>query len=143
MGDRIRQPEPGDLVVETSRVIYGRCDLDTRIKGFGILLAKRREWHSTDEQWADECAREGWDPAAEERMTDTAIYIQYGSAAIDICRWENADVITLPVQVSSFSAPAGTREGSRVSFTRDDDLIGALADSGFQLRQPPGNQEGS
>ena len=140
MSDRIRHPEPGDLVVETSRVIYGRCDLDTRIKGFGILRASRREWYSTDEQWAAECEAEGWDVATEERTTDTAIYIQYGSAAADICRWENAEVMSLPIQVSSFSAPAGTREGTSVTFNRDD-LIGALADSGFRLRLPE-NREG-
>ena len=140
MGERTRLPQPGDLVVESSRVIYGRCDLDTRTKGFGTMLARRREWYSTDEQWAAECAEEGWDPAAEERMTDTVIYIQYGSAAVDICRWENADVIVLPIQIGSFSAPAGTRDGRGVTFTRDD-LLGGLADSGFKLRLPGSSRD--
>jgi hypothetical protein len=135
MGDRIRRPEPGDLVVETSRVIYGQTDLDTQIKGFGIFLARRLEWSSTDAQWAGECAEEGWNPVTEERMTDTAIYIQYGSAAAAICRWENAEVITLPIQISDFSAPVGTRDGRGVTFTRND-LVGGLADSGFKLRLP-------
>ena len=136
MGDRLRAPEPGDLVVEASRVIYGRTDLDTRIRGFGILLARRKEWCCTDEQWIAECEAEGWDPVTEERMTDKAIYIQYGSSAGDIYRWHNADIVVLPVQVDSFSRPIGTPDERGVTFTRDD-LLSGLADSGFQLRLPP------
>ena len=39
-------------------------------------------------------------------MTDTAIYIQYGPLAGDICRWENADIVVLPVQVVASPVPS-------------------------------------
>lgn len=150
---RMRNPQPGDLVVEESTAY--RTDEDTRIKAFGILIEHRVEWWETDEEWAvmveeeraaherhenflrnseyarSEYADEPWEPG--ERQTDHAWYIQYGPKAGDICRWVNCSFIAIPTDPSAFSMPAGTREGDRVTFTRDD-IVGSPADSGFELR---------
>jgi hypothetical protein len=141
--DRLDQPEPGDLAVAVE-VMHGRRDPDDRIMGLGIYLAGRKEWASTDAQWAAYCEQEraaGGDPEADGRWTDRAFYLQYGPAAGDICRWTNSQAVALPVQIEDFSAPAGRREGSSTVFTRDR-LTGALADSGFELRLPEGGSHG-
>jgi hypothetical protein len=132
MSERICHPEPGDLAVAVE-VMYGRRDPDTRLRGFGILLARRKEWASTDAQWAAECLAENWDPATEERFTGNVYYLQYGPAAGDICRWHDSRPAGLPVQAESFSRDAAAGySGTRVMFTRDS-LAGSLADAGFTL----------
>lgn len=137
MSERVSHPQPGDLAVATE-VLHGRRDPDDRLKGFGILLARRREWCSTDAAWAAQCLRNGWDPAAEERLAEDAYYLQYGPAAVDVCRWTDSEPAGLPVQVIAFSVDAAAeRDGTRAVFTRDS-LIGGLADSGFTLRGQPG-----
>jgi hypothetical protein len=150
MSERMRDPQPGDLVVETSRTIWGRRGLE--IEGFGILLAHREEWNETDEEWAAVIeqeraehekflrgpysvpgdADEPWEP--DERITDHAWYVQYGPAEGDVCRWVNCEFMAIPID-GDFTKPVGTRDGSSVTVTRDD-LLGSLADSGFALRSP-------
>jgi hypothetical protein len=142
MCDRLRQPQPGDLVV-TVEVMHGRPDPDSRLKGLGVFLAARREWACTDEQWAAELA--DYPGAGEDgRATDDVFYIQYGPAARDVCRWHNSAAVVLPVHLPSFAAPAGCPgPDGAVTFTRES-LVGGLADSGFRLRglgpelDPPG-----
>jgi hypothetical protein len=155
MGDRMRNPLPGDLVA-SSFALMSR-DADTRLKGLGVLLcAERREWAETDAQWEAWCATERAaacenysGPEAEEmaayttgddnRATDSAYYIQYGPGARDICRWHNDNCVMVPVDAVSFAVDAAaqrevTPDGrTRTTFTRDS-LIGGLADSGFRLR---------
>jgi hypothetical protein len=140
--DRLRQPEPGDLVV-TTEVMHGRRDPDDRLKGLGVFLAGRKEWAETDAQWeAYKAGNEDW-VTDEDRWTDTVFYIQYGPDPGDICRWHNSEAVVLPVDIGGFGADgAASREptadgGQRVTFTRDS-LIGGLADSGFYLRGEPG-----
>jgi hypothetical protein len=144
MSDRLRQPEPGDLVV-TTEVMHGRPDPDDRLKGLGVFLAGRKEWAETDAQWEAYKAENygGSTLADEDRMTDTVFYIQYGPDPGDICRWHNSEAVVLPVDIGGFSADgAASREETsdgrvRATFTRDS-LIGGLADSGFYLRGEPG-----
>ena len=142
IGERLRLPRIGDLVV-TTEVMHGRRDPDDRLKGFGIFLAGRKEWCETDAEWAAGCLANDWDPLTEERMTDTVFYIQYGPDPGDICRWHNSEAVVLPVDTGTFSADAAasreeTADGrTRATFTRDS-LIGGLADSGFQLKGMPG-----
>lgn len=148
MSERMRDPQPGDLVMEES-TIWSR-DQDTRIKAFGILIEHREEWWETDEVWAkmveeertghEEFLRgpyaqpgdadEPWEP--DERRTDHAWYIQYGPKATDICRWVNCSFVTIPTDPHMFDVPVGTRDGRGVTFTRDD-IVSGLADSGFSL----------
>jgi hypothetical protein len=90
---RVTNPRPGDLVVEVS-VLYGRTP-ESRIKGLGILVEKRKEWYETDEEYAEALA-EGAMTADEPRFTDTAWYVQYGPSAGDICRWTECKFIALP-----------------------------------------------
>lgn len=92
---RMTKPQPGDLVMEHSSPYRRANDTDSAIKGFGILIDQRREWMSTDEEWAAEMAKE---PALEpsDRITDTAWYVQYGPAAEDVCRWTNASFVAIP-----------------------------------------------
>lgn len=92
MSARMRNPRPGDLVLElTNR----RQDVDTQIKGFGILVEHRNEWASTDDEWAATCAEDP-DVRADERFHDHAWYVQYGPAAEDVCRWTNCEFIAIP-----------------------------------------------
>jgi hypothetical protein len=140
ISDQLRDPEPGDLVV-TTEVLHGRRDPDSRLKGFGIFLAGRREWETTDDDWRQACLEGGMDPV--DRCTDDVFYIQYGQDPGDICRWHNSEAVVLPVTIGGFSADAAaSREesddgGTRVTFTRNS-LVGGLADSGFFLRGEPG-----
>jgi hypothetical protein len=94
--DRISHPRVGDLVVETG-VMFSR-DLDDRLKGFGILLAHRDEYMHTDLQWEAVCSQ--WE--GEPRPTMEAWYIQYGNAAVDICRWSNCDFLAIPTELREF-----------------------------------------
>jgi hypothetical protein len=149
MYERITHPEPGDLVVETSRLGSGHLE----VEAFGILVAHRREWWETDEEWAAQVkqeradhesflagpyaqpgdADEPWAPS--ERLTDDAWYVQYGPQPADVCRWVNCEFIVIPTDPRFGAAPVGTSDGSRATYTRDD-LLGALADSGFALKAP-------
>lgn len=133
MAERLRRPRPGDLVVESSTIFRGG---DSAIKGLGILLAERDEWWHSDEEWGQVVA-DGWD----KRPVDHAWYVQYGSAAVDVCRWTNCSFTVIPWPDEEFAAPAGTREGTATVFTRDS-LLGSLADSGFHLNVPGGRPAG-
>lgn len=138
---RIRKPQPGDVVLVTDSL---RRDEDTRIKGFGVLLARRVEWCQSDADLAAEIARmraegfagEEYIAALEsgaERSAEEAWYVKYGPAADDICRWLNCSVIAVLSDRREFDVPVGTRDGNGVTFTRGD-LLGGLADSGFHLK---------
>lgn len=91
---RMRDPRPGDLVMETGTP-FRRNDPDAQIKGFGILIGHREEWASTDEEWAAACAEDP-DVREDERFHDHAWYVQYGPAAEDVCRWTNCEFIAIP-----------------------------------------------
>ncbi len=153
MYGRMKDPQPGDLVLELSSLGVSRRrpdGLDQQVKAFGILLAHRREWWQTDEEWAarveeeriahEEFLRsayshpgdEPFDPAQCERLTDDAWYVQYGAAAGDVCRWTNCQFVAIPTDPRASEIPVGTRDGNGVTFTRDD-LISGLADSGFAI----------
>lgn len=135
MAQRLRAPQPGDLVVESSSGMW-RTDQETRHKAFGFLIAKRTEWWETDEQWATAKTEDG-SLTDDDRMTDEAWYVQYGPNAVDVCRWTNCSFMVIPITSETFSVPVGTRDGSAVVITRDS-LLGSLADSGFTLNLPGG-----
>ncbi len=154
MWERMKAPQPGDLVIEDTARFGGRGDDDRQVKGFGILIAHRREWWQTDEERAAQVeeeraehekflrsckyarpgdADEPWEP--DERSTDHAWYVQYGPAAADVCRWTNCGFTAVLTSRREYDIPVGTRDGDAATFTRDD-LLGGLADSGFRLRLP-------
>lgn len=137
MNERIRSPQVGDLVVEMS-VLYGG-DADRRSRGFGILIEHRDEWWTTDEEWATAVAEyKADDPEWDEpRSVDHAWYVQYGPRPGDICRWTNCSFIVIPTDRDAFRLPVGTRDEHGVTLTRDD-LLGTLADSGFEPPKPLG-----
>lgn len=93
MWERVREPQIGDFVVEVTRGHYSK-DPDLRRKAFGVLLATREEYTTTDAQWAELIAEY---PEEDERLTDTAWYIQYGSAGRDVCRWTNCRFYMVPI----------------------------------------------
>lgn len=148
--ERMKAPQPGDIVLETSTMYRQAEDW---YKGFGVLLEHRREWWETDADWEKHCAEERaahedflkgpyahpgdadepWEPG--ERMKDHAWYIQYGSGERDICRWVNCEFLAIPTDPRGWDFPAGYRDGTATVFTRGS-LIGGLADSGFALRDP-------
>ena len=142
MSERMRNPVPGDLACSAEAMHRGpRADLDYRTKGLGILLARRREWAETHAEWTHACLLNRWDPLTEERITDDAYYLQYGPEPGDVCRWHNSAPVGLLTQPWSWAADgAAERTETGAVFTRDS-LLGALADSGFQLRKPGGRQE--
>lgn len=131
IGERIRHPEPGDLVVETSR--FYRKTMD--VEAFGILLDHRREWLQTDEEYNQQLVDDG-DLNPDWRGEGHAWYVQYGPKPEDICRWVNCLFITIPTDANFGQVPVGTRDGNGVTITRDD-LLGGLADSGIFLRMDP------
>jgi hypothetical protein len=153
MWERMKTPQPGDLVIEDTARIGWRGDADRQVKGFGILITHRREWWHTDAEWAAELEQERaaheeflrgkysqpgdgpFNPADHERPTDHAWYIQYGPAAADICRWVNCGFTAVLTDRREWDIPVGTRDGTAVVFTRGD-LLGGLADSGFALKLP-------
>ncbi len=158
MGDRMRHPRVGDLVV-TNMALMTR-DPDTRLKGLGILIhAGRKEWYETDTEWEAFCATErtaacenhsgaeageiiAYTTGEDNRATDTAFYVQYGPDAGDVCRWVNEMCTMVPVDVDSFSVDAAAeRTGTNAIFT-EDSLTGVLADSGFELRVPADRKDG-
>lgn len=110
---RMQEARPGDLVIERSTAY--RHTLDATLGGFGVLLAKRHEWETTDEEYTQRCAgydldniRLGIAPNspeehAENRMTDTAWYVQYGPTQKNIYRWVNAECIALPFSLATLN----------------------------------------
>lgn len=133
MYDRISHPQPGDLVVETSR--FYRQTLD--VEAFGILLAHRDEWAQTDDEYAKDFAEnlngeqdDGW-----RGVEHNVHYVQYGPQPDDICRWVNCSFITIPTDArfeqKCFGDPH--RKPGAVTFIRDD-LVAGLADAGIELR---------
>ena len=92
---RMRSPRPGDLVMEVG-VPFRKNDPDGQIKGFGILIERRTEWASTSEEWVAEVAEDEDLDEIRDRMTDDVWYIQYGSAAEDVCRWRDCEFIAIP-----------------------------------------------
>jgi hypothetical protein len=93
MYERITHPRIGDLVMEGSTPY--RKDVDTRIKGLGILVERRYEWWETDEEW-EQVKAEDSSVSDEDRLTDEAWYVQYGPGPSDVCRWTNCSFVALP-----------------------------------------------
>jgi hypothetical protein len=131
MGERIRKPQAGDLVIEVSAM--RSRDPDKRITGFGILLEHRAEWWQTDEEYAAQVAE---DPADDERLIDHAWYVQYGPSPGDVCRWTNCEFVVIPTDPRQFERSFGQQDGAAVIITRDD-VVSELADSGFTIKLEP------
>jgi hypothetical protein len=94
MGKRIRDPKPGDLSVEVTCAAKAGSER----KGFGILLARRREWLSVEWEFARAMDDEPDDlrgngvRAAGDLATD-AWYVQYGPGERNVCRWDSAQFV--------------------------------------------------
>lgn len=129
--ERIKNPQPGDLVVEWSMGVRG--DTETRFKAFGILIEHRNEWWETDAEWEALKAEDGG-LTEDDRMVDRAWYIQYGNDPEAICRWVNCDFLAIPTDPKAFDYRTGSRlPGGGVSVDRED-VVAGLAASGFELR---------
>lgn len=108
--ERMYNPQVGDLVVEQTSSF--RRNRDSQIQASGILLVhERREWASSDEDWALTVSREeeshrgsglsfDVEQFASERFTDKFTYIQYGADPGDICRWSNCKFIAVPEDIA-------------------------------------------
>ncbi len=100
MYERMRHPQPGDYVVESTWGWGRRAGADDRLKAFGILIAHRMEWAST---WDEFVAEVGADLAFDDnRSRADAWYVQYGPDAADVCRWTNAEFVMVPVGRDAF-----------------------------------------
>jgi hypothetical protein len=135
MYERMRHPEPGDLVMETSST--SRLNTDVFYRAFGVLLDHpRTEWQETDAQWQAGMAGEPESLRGDgNRCTDYAWYVQYGPRPEEVCRWHNADFVMVPADPRFGEVPFESPEAGGISVTRDD-VAGAVADSGFRLKQP-------
>lgn len=101
--DRMDQPRMGDLVAELGtarRPRFGtQAEANSMVEGFGIFLGEREEWTCSHEEWraeTEQARREGIEYTLADRATVKAMYVQYGPAATDICRWVNCSVMALP-----------------------------------------------
>jgi hypothetical protein len=148
MLDWMRHPQPGDLVMEHSTAYRSAENLKKPPGNWpwsrmGYLITVRREWMTTDEQWAEAKAEEAaWNREhlgdrlafIEERSVEPkAWYIQYGPNPGDVCRWENCEFLAIPTELRQFDMQVGTRSEQGVMLNRDD-VAGALTDSGFHLK---------
>lgn len=95
LGDRIRNPRPGDLVIETTRGAIAAARGTPMPMAFGYLIERRVEWTETDEEWAQIVAEQAL-RADEERWTDDVWYVQYGPEPDDVCRWQNCSFAAVP-----------------------------------------------
>lgn len=135
-------PKIGDLVIEQST--FWSSDEDQRTRGFGFLVATRKEWATTNAEHQAEvdrekayCAEHNLEYVPDERFTDYAWYVQYGPEPADVCRWHNCSFMVVPFNIESFKIAAGTREDGALVLTRDS-LVNALADSGFKFKDEHG-----
>ncbi|MFE0472721.1 hypothetical protein ACFW2V_14000 [Streptomyces sp. NPDC058947] len=109
--ERMYSPRVGDLVIEQTTSF--RRDPISRVQACGLLLIhERKEWASTDIEWAQVVAEEKeshetsdlpFDAerfAQRERVAENATYIQYGASAVDICRWSNCKFIAIPEDIA-------------------------------------------
>lgn len=97
--ERMKDPQDGDLVVESTSALYWaqRDPMAHRvIHGFGYLLGHRLEWGQTRVEWLEAVARGDCGP--EERYADQITYVQYGPTARDIARWSNCMWIAVPTE---------------------------------------------
>lgn len=90
---RITTPQVGDLVFEESNIYFYQKDQARHRTAIGILIAERREWWDTDEEWESLLAEGAYDQR-DERPVDHAWYIQYEPNAY--CRWVNCSIVTIP-----------------------------------------------
>ena len=114
--ERMYNPQVGDLVVEQTSSF--RRNRDSQIQASGILLVhERKEWASSDEDWALTVSREeashrssglpfDVEEFARERFADKFTYIQYGADPGNICRWSNCKFIAVPQDIAErFTQP--------------------------------------
>ena len=84
IGRRIRSPQPGDLVAEVTQARNPGSERE----GLGILLARRREWLVSDEDWAG---------GPDGRPVGDVSYVQYGPKVGDVARLNgDSQLIVLP-----------------------------------------------
>jgi hypothetical protein len=101
--ERMDTPRTGDLVAELGTARRPRfetqAEKNAMVEGFGIFLGEREEWTCSHETWGaevEQARREGSEYTLADRATTTAMYVQYGPAAQDVCRWVNCSVMALP-----------------------------------------------
>lgn len=81
---RMRSPRSGDYVAEHGAAVRATAgwDPDDWYHGLGVLIEARRERDV---------------PGVEDQNGWEVFYVQYGPAADDVCRWENAEMIAVPL----------------------------------------------
>lgn len=88
--ERMSNPGIGDLVMEYTRGWWSK-DLRIRAWSFGVLVGQRHEfWGGPDER--------GF------RNTGTANYIRWGRGKGDVQRWENSQMMLIPIERDTFGA---------------------------------------
>jgi hypothetical protein len=148
LNQRMRDPRPGDLVLETSTIwrlvpeAHGEWDP----AALGYLLREVDEPAFTRAAWEVECAQEAawhaehypdepYEPMEEFRVDappmERVQYLQRLDTGGEF-RWHNADFIALPTTLPTdwLGEAAGTGAVTR------DSLVADLADHGFRLKGP-------
>ena len=91
MGRRIRDPRSGDLVVEVTTAAKPGSER----KGFGVLLACRREWVSAEAEYALAMGDEPDELSGDGSGAGEVCYVQYGPSPKDVARWQDGDFIAV------------------------------------------------
>lgn len=97
--ERLTNPTVGQAVVvsDAARHLGVEQQAEHRFHAVGYLVAHRREWWTTDEQWAADLAEEGSGLEPGDRAIEPAAwYVQYGPDPDMVCRWVNCQVLAVP-----------------------------------------------
>lgn len=100
---RMNNPCPADLVVESTRALY-QAEHDPLagpvIEGFGYLITARPEWATTRAEWEQLVADGVCSP--DERLAEMFHFIQYGPAPEDVARWSNCLLVSAITDMREF-----------------------------------------
>jgi hypothetical protein len=88
-GRRVREPVPGDVVAE---VTTARKPGSER-RGFGVLVARRREWVSAEAAYSLAMGDDGDEMRGEGAAGGEVFYVQFGPGERDVVRWECGEFV--------------------------------------------------
>jgi hypothetical protein len=95
--DRMHAPQVGEQVFVMD-TMYAK---ELSHESTGYLIEHRAEFGTTDEEWLAELAYEETLTAEDRYIEQNVWYIQYGPHAVDVCRWTNCTVLTIPARPES------------------------------------------
>lgn len=133
LGERIRHPQPGDLVLEETTAARRLAEETFDSSGLGWLIREVREPVWSEDEW-DEDEREMERPRPySECPTERVFYVDRLDGGGEI-RWRDASFIAIPPMLSR--EWLGEHPWGSGTVTMEQ-VAAELADSGFQLKDRP------